>query len=138
LIVAAVKKWLESLPAAARPLKFLVVGGTNTVLMYLLYLGLLLAGMSYPLALSLDYVFGILLGYTFNRHFTFGDRSKVKHGFKKYCFTYVLVFAGNLLLLALIVESGRLDAAVGQIIAFGSITLLSYLLQNHWVFRDKR
>ena len=51
--------------------------------------------------------------------------------------TYVLVFAGNLVLLVLLVESGMLDPIFGQIVAFSTVTLLSYLLQNHWVFRDK-
>ena len=115
--------------------KFLIVGGTNTLLMYLLYLGLIYLGMHYGLALALDYVCGVLLGYILNRHWTFASHGKQINSFPRYVLTYVGVFAGNMALLVLFVESGLLGPELGQLIAFGLVTVMSFILQNAWVFK---
>lgn len=120
-----------------KPLKFLVAGGINTVVTYLIYVLLVRLGWHYTLALLTEYTIGIIAGYHMNRHWTFaghGHGSPVRSALK-YCVTYGIVFCLNLVLLGLIVELGVLGPIAGQIVVIGTITAISFLLQNFWVFR---
>jgi putative flippase GtrA len=123
-------------PLRIKVTRFLLVGGLNTLLMYLLYLGLIYIGFHYILALVAEYVCGIVLGFVMNRYWTFASHGRQENSFYRYALTYVGVFMGNLLLLALIVELGLLGPALGQLVAFGLVTVAAFLSQNYWVFRS--
>jgi putative flippase GtrA len=120
-----------------KSLKFLIVGGINTALGYALYVALIRAGLHYNLALILAYIVGILTGYLMNRHLTFASHVRTHHSFLKYWATYIGVYVLNLILLNLIVGLKLLDPMFGQLLALGAVTLMSFLLQNFWVFRHE-
>lgn len=115
--------------------KFTLAGILNTGLTYALYVILVKLGVHYPLALAMDYAFGTLMGYLLNRFWTFADQGNPSRSFIKYLATYVGVYLGNWALLAILVERGITGPILGQLIALGVVTLLSYLAQRHWVFR---
>lgn len=119
----------------SKVVKFLIVGGTNTALMYGLYLLLLWVGVAYVPAVIADYAIGIAVGYLLNRHWTFASQGRPTYGFLKYCTSYVGVFLLNLVLLVGFVELGDIDEGIAQIPAIGLATVASYLLQRRWVFR---
>lgn len=119
-----------------RLFKFAFVGGFNTVVTYVLYLVLLELGLHFNLALALEYVFGIVLGYVLNRVWTFSDRKTGTRAFHKYVVTYLAVFAINFALLNAIVRLG-MGPGPAQAIALMAATLASYVLQKNWVFRDE-
>ena len=116
--------------------KFLIVGVVNTALIYALYVALVYAGMHYNFALCLDYLGGILTGYLLNRRWTFRHHGRTCESFLKYCATYGVVFSLNMLLLNLLVRLGLLGPALGQLVALSVVTVISFLLQNFWVFRS--
>ena len=103
--------------------RFLVAGGFNTGLTYALYLLLLWFGVSYPVALSIDYAVGIPISYLLQRYWTFIPRGQLQLSFLKYVLTYIAVFAGNAALLVVIVESGILGPALGQFLALAVVTM---------------
>jgi putative flippase GtrA len=105
--------------------------------MYALYLFLLYVGMPYNWALVCDYVGGILLGFTLHKKITFGHRGKVVTTFSKYVASYVFVFLANLALLNLFVLSQWMGAEIGQLMAFGLVTVCIFLIQKNWVFKPK-
>ena len=116
-------------------LKFLVAGWINTVVTYGIYVVLVRLGWHYTLALITEYTIGIIAGYHMNRHWTFTRHGSPVRSILKYCVTYGIVFCLNLLLLGLIVELGVLGPIAGQLGVLATITMISFLLQNFWVFR---
>ncbi len=58
-------------------IKFVGVGGINTIVTYLLYL-LLLTVLSYSVAYTITYLFGIGLSYWLNLKFVFKEKSSTK------------------------------------------------------------
>ena len=120
-----------------KSLKFLIVGGINTAWSYALYVALIWAGFHYNSALILAYIAGILTGYLMNRHLTFASHGRPHHSFLKYWVTYIIVYIVNLILLNLIVGLKLLDPVLGQLLVVGVITVISFLLQNFWVFQHE-
>ena len=119
-----------------RLLLFTGVGTVNTGVCYGFFALLVYLDCHYNLALAADYVFGIGLGYVLHRLSTFSDRKHVKQAFGKYALVLVATFLVNLVLLDWIVYEQWLDPLPGQAVAMIGATLLSYLLQKHWVFRS--
>ena len=116
--------------------RFFIVGASNTLLVYLLYVALIKLGLDYKLALFFDYLVGILLGYSLNRYWTF---SGYKHrlSFIKYIVLYIVVFLLNFLILILSVDFLVLDPIYSQFFIIGIISLVSFAVQNTWVFGIK-
>lgn len=121
----------------AKSLKFLVVGSINTAATYTLYVALILVGLHHNLALTLEYAAGILVGYLMNRGWTFADHRSTRRRFLRYCATYGLVYGINLVLLNLMIGYGIAGPILGQLVALGAATVISFLLQNFWVFRQQ-
>lgn len=118
-----------------RGIKFLFVGGFNTAATYLLYVILVLVGVHHNLALTLEYLMGIVCGYVMNRRWTFAQHGTAPRSFPRYCATYVVVYLINLMLLNLLIGAGILGPMLGQFAALGVATGIAFLLQNFWVFR---
>jgi putative flippase GtrA len=120
-----------------RVLVFGVVGTLNTVICYALYAGLIeFLGWNYDAALVADYAFGAAIGYALHRLATFGDRKHVKRAFGKYALSLVVMFSTNLMLLDALVGLQWFEPLLAQAVAMAAVTLLSYLMQTHWVFRS--
>ena len=117
--------------------RFILVGSVNTIAMYILYVGIIFIGLSYNIALTIDYVIGIIVGYMMNRYWTFAVNTSVMKSFPKYCVTYVGIYFINLAILNVIVRNNLLNPLLGQLVALGGIVFCSFLLQNFWVFPKK-
>ena len=117
-----------------KSLKFLLAGGINTIVFYLVYVLLIRLGWHYTLALLTEYTGGIAAGYYINRYWTFVSHGRPVCGSLKYCVTYGVVFFLNLFFLGLIVELRMLGPILGQVVVIGIISVISFLLQNFWVF----
>ena len=71
-----------------------------------------------------------------HRAATFRDRQHVERPVGKYVTSLLFVFFLNLILLDATVERLGLDPLVAQALVTAVVTLASYLLQTHWVFRS--
>jgi len=116
-------------------LRFLLAGGFNTGLMYSFYVLLLWLGVSYPVALSIEYIVGIPFSYLLQRYWTFMPQGQLQLSFLKYVLTYIAVFAVNAVLLVAIVETGMLGPVLGQFLALAVVVVGSYGAQKLWVFK---
>jgi putative flippase GtrA len=116
---------------------FLIVGAINTTLTYILYVTLVYAGWHYNLALCLDYLVGILTGYQMNRYWTFRTHGPTRRSFSRYCAVYGMLYCLNMFLLNLLVGFRLLGPVFGQLVALSMTTVVSFLLQNFWVFRGE-
>lgn len=128
--------------------KFLIVGGSNTAITFAIYALMVATGVNYNLSLVLTYSLGIILGFVFNRMWTFAgseiatDKPQTnaplrsgKQQFLHYLLVCLLIFIINFLVLNMLVRLFELNPILSQAIAVALSTVCSYLLQKKWVFR---
>ena len=87
--------------------RFLLVGATNTLFSYVLYLLLLLVVPYWP-AYTLSYGAGIVLSYFLNVHFVFKKRVSLV-SFLKFPFVYLIQYSLGSVVLWLLVKHGGID-----------------------------
>lgn len=115
-------------------LRFLIAGGVNTVLTYLLYLALLNV-VTYPLAFTLSFLMGIAFAFVIYSLFVF----KTPFTWRKviqYPMLYAIQYGGGLVLLAVLVEYIGFDERIAPIINVVLLTPITFGL-NKW-FLTKR
>jgi putative flippase GtrA len=120
--------------------RFLVVGGTNTVVGYGLFLLFnLVAGevIGYIGSLYLSYVLAVVLAFVLHRRFTFrivGSDNLVVD-FARFASVYIVSLAINTVALPLLVELAGLTPSVAQAIVVVVTTLISYAGHKWFSFR---
>ena len=93
--------------------KFVIAGAVNTSLSYLLYL-LLLEVLSYTLAYSISYCFGIICSYLLNSLYVFNQPLKLSL-FLKYPIVYVVQYVLGIFILGLMVEIIGVGPELGMV-----------------------
>lgn len=114
-------------------IRFLLVGATNTLFSYLLYL-LLLIFLTYLPAYSIAYCAGTVISYFLNVHFVFKKRVSLI-SFLKFPVVYLIQYALGAIVLWLLVGKAGLSPAlamIGVIIATIPIAFLvaSFVLKQ--------
>ena len=120
--------------------RFLVVGGINTVVGYALFALLqITAGhvIGYLGSLYGSYVLAVTLAFVLHRRFTFrveGTGNRLVD-FLRFASVYVVSLAANTLALPLLVELAHLDPLVAQAISVVVTTIVSYFGHKYFSFR---
>lgn len=117
---------------ANRFLRFLLVGGVNTVFGYSVFTVCFLLSGRHDLAL----IFSVCIGVIFN-FFAIGGvvfRTLPKERFLLFCINYAAAFAVNYAMLGALVAAG-LWAPLAQAICLPVFVLVSYALNARFVFR---
>ena len=119
-------KYIERLD---RPFtRFLISGGINTALTYLIYLALV-PFMAYTLAYSVSYVAGIVIAYVINTRFVFQARMQARSALL-YPLVYVAQYAAGVVLLALLVEALGLDERIAPAAVIVLTIPLTFILSR--------
>ena len=106
-----------------RQIRFLCVGGFNTLMAYFMFVGLdFLLG--YLLALVLSYALSINLSIFTMRHFVFCSKEPLLKEYSKACLVYLSMIACNYAFLWLTIEQWQMPAWQAQAL----FTLLSTFL----------
>ena len=111
---------------SAQAIRFIVGGGANTLLSYVIY-WLLLLWMSYPIAYTISYAVGILTGFGINTRFVF----RVPWSWRKLAAFPLLQFVNYLLGLATVTLCVRyigIDARLAPIVATVIVLPVNFLL----------
>jgi len=120
--------------------RFLVVGGINTVVGYALFAVLqITAGhvIGYLGSLYGSYLLAVTLAFVLHRRFTFrveGTGNRLVD-FLRFASVYVVSLAANTLVLPLLVELAHLDPLVAQAISVVVTTVVSYFGHKYFSFR---
>lgn len=114
------------------PLRFLIVGGFNTFLCYLVYALLLLAGLAYPLANFGAMLFGIALGFVLQGRIVFGD-SDWRNIFR-FVASWVVIYLFQISIITLFVRAG-VGPFVAGLLVLPISAVTSYFVQKRLVFR---
>lgn len=113
-------------------LRYLIMGGTNTVVAYAIYL-LLLKWMRYEIAYSIGYAVGIAMAYALSAVFVFRQPMR-KRSAMRFPLVYLTQFLISLALLRLAVEVIHIP----QWLALGFAVVLTIpvtFLLSRWVLR---
>jgi putative flippase GtrA len=114
-------------------LRFLIMGGTNTIVAYAIYL-LLLQWMRYEIAYSIGYAVGIVLAYALSAAFVFRQPMRRRSAIR-FPLVYLAQFLISLGLLRLAVEVIHIP----QWLAFAFVVILTIpvtFLLSRWVLRS--
>lgn len=114
--------------------RFLIAGGTNTVLTYLVYLALLNI-VSYRAAFTISFVLGIVFAFVIYSLFVFRT-TLVWQKLLSYPILYAVQYFAGLALLSLLVEYVGVDNRIAPLINVVVLTPLTFIL-NKW-FISKR
>lgn len=112
--------------------RFLLVGATNTLFSYLLYL-LLLTFLNYLPAYSLAYCAGIIFSYFLNVHFVFKQHANLA-SFLKFPLVYLIQYALGAFTLWLLVGKIGMSAALAMLASI-IVTIPVTFLSSRFVLR---
>ncbi len=118
-------------------IKFLIVGGVSTALNYSSFFILLkMFELNYLLSSSIGYIFGLVLGYSLNKNWTF----ECKNESIKTKLRYVVVYGVNLLLSLLILKGLKtsigLNPIIGNFIVICYTTIGNFMGIKIFVFNE--
>ncbi|MBQ9235528.1 MAG: GtrA family protein [Alphaproteobacteria bacterium] len=115
-------------------IRFILVGGFNTVVSYFLFLGLnWLWG--YKTALWLTYAIAVNLSIFTMRYYVFSSRGNLLEQYIKALSTYVVTIIGNFAFLHWAVEAGLWPVWLAQALYTAISTLGLYLLHKYVNFK---
>lgn len=108
--------------------RFLLIGGTCTLITYLIYLALL-SIFNYQFAYTLAYIIGIVLSYLLNSLITFKQKASLKR-FLAYPLVYVLQYGLNMVLLSVLVTKLHQNKTVAPLIAIAISLPFTFILSR--------
>lgn len=122
-------------------LRYLIIGGWNTVFGYGIFAGLyfwLEGFIHYLVILSISYVLSITNAYIGYKLFVFKTRGNILREYFRFYLVYGVSFIFNLATLPLFVETLRFNMYVAQAIVTLITILGSYLLHKNFSFKGKQ
>jgi len=118
-----------------RFIRFGAVGALNTLWGYLIFAGLIFAGIGYVIASLLTIVVSILVSFFTQGRFVFGHLSG--GAFRRFVLVWLIIYLAYLGVLTIGHALG-LNSYIGGLLAIPVIGVLSYVLQRRFVFNHDR
>ncbi len=120
-----------------QPLRYLLIGGYNTVMSGALYAGLyLLLGekLHYLLILVLNYLISVTHSFLTMKYLVFRSRGHVWREYLRCQLSYLTLLGANIPLLSLLVDGLGMGAILAQFICTVVIAALGYVLHKRFSF----
>ena len=130
-----VKLWFNS----SEKIRFLIVGGFNFSVSYVIYsLIIFFAGESYyQYSLAFSWLVTSLISYTTQRIFVFNVRGNLVKQYFKCCITWFFSYMLNAFLLEILVRNINCNVYLSQIIANFSAAIFTYIMFKIFAFKSK-
>jgi len=124
------KKWSQEF------LRFNLVGLFNLVVASTVYVALIAIGFNYVIALSADYIVGMVISFVLNKNFTFriSQRTNVWMILRMIS-VYIAIFIINIMLLLVFIDTMKFNPYISQAIAIFVIVIISFSCQKFFVFK---
>ncbi len=116
-------------------IKYALIGILNTAVSYMTYSLFLILGTSYPAALILSYIVGIVHSYAWNRLWNFKSISSLIPETARFITAYVISFFLNLLMLRSFIEVHGMQPFIAQATAIIFTVPATFLMMRYWVFK---
>ena len=121
----------------ARPLKFLIVGGANTLLgLAIIYLAKWGAGLHDALANFLGYAFGLCLSFLLNKTWTFRYAGPTTAALVRFLLVAAVAYALNLATVMLAIDFFRINSYAAQALGIVPYTAFTYLASRYFAFHE--
>ncbi|SKC81848.1 Putative flippase GtrA (transmembrane translocase of bactoprenol-linked glucose) [Burkholderia sp. CF099] len=128
-------RYLAPIIALVRPhmqlIRFLVVGGINTLFGYSVFFVLTWMGLHYPLAIALATIAGVSFNFQSVGRLVFGGAPRSR--FWRFVGVYCLIYVVNLAAVRALLEVG-ISVYVANAIVLLPLSLLAFLLNRRLVF----
>lgn len=112
-------------------IRFLLVGGLNTLFGYSLFALLIWVGLAYPIAIGLATAGGIAINFQTTGRLVFGSAPLQRSG--RFVAVYAVVYVINVVAVSLLLQLG-LNVYVANALVILPLALLTYVLQRTFVF----
>lgn len=122
------------LPQGWRFLLFLIVGGINTLINYLVFLALVFAGTREGMAVAAAWIIGITFNFFSTGKVVF--QSSDARRLPRFVAVYLVQLVANLGLLHLATHVG-IDARIAQAAILGMLAIISFIAMRYFVFAEK-
>lgn len=127
LLISVITIWRKSFF-----LRFLLVGGINTLFSYAIYALGLFVGLNYQLANLLAMLLGILFSFKTQGKIVFNNVNQAL--FWRYLLFWILLYRLNILFIAMLMDDG-FNAYQAGALSLLPITLMSFFIQKILVFK---
>lgn len=120
-------------------LRFLMVGGFNAGVSYLIYACLLyfiLGENHYQTALALAWILSSIISFSTQKHFVFQAKGNAILQYVKCCMTWFFSYILNAFLLWLFIEKFKINAYIAQILATGCCAVFNYIMFKVFAFKN--
>ena len=117
-----------------QPLRFLLVGGFDTVVAFLSYTILIYAGMHYSLALVINYIFSVNLSRFNMRYFVYQSKGCILREYSKGWVAYLSTLCLNYIGLFILIDIFKIGEVKAQMIYTIFATLYIYFLHKYFTF----
>ena len=123
----------------SRFIKFSIIGIISTIINYLIfYVSYIFFNIYYVFASILGYIIGLLLGYFFNKRWTFTENVLIgKSYIIKYTFCQLLGLLSQQIVLIGLVEILLIDPIISNIVSLAFAAIVSFILIDYFVFEKK-
>lgn len=115
-------------------MRYIVVGATSNLLLYLAYIGLTAGGLGHKTAMTLLYITGGVLTFVVNRTWSFNHKGSGHAALARYLVAYVLGYLFNLTLLWIFVDRLHQPHQAVQAAAIVLVAVSLFLMNKFWVF----
>ena len=127
--------WFAKLPQKVR---FLLVGGFNTVAAYLIFLSLyFLTGNRYVVSVVLQYIISINISIVTMRYYVFRSHGNFTAEYLKAGMVYVYMLGFNLLWLYVFIDLLEINALISQAAYLTVSTAMTYIFHKYFSFKKK-
>ena len=133
LYLTVYQKWMQ-LPEKIR---FLMVGGYNTAVSYIIYVLLVFFGLGAQMALLLSFFISSINSYFSQKFFVFATKGNYLKEYSKCLSTWVGSYILNAILLFLLMKTG-LNAYIAEFIVLVILTVYRYVVLKYFAFKDKK
>lgn len=113
-------------------IRFLLVGGLNTVVGYALFAAFVRIGLSYPTAIGLATVLGVAFNFQSTGRLVFG-RAPLSQLFR-FVVVYTAIYLINVASVALLLRAG-LNIYVANGLVILPLALIAFVMQRRFVFK---
>ena len=119
----------------SQPIRFILVGGFNTVAAFLIFAGALILNIEYPIATIITYALGFNLSIFTMRYCVFQSHKNIIKEYSKALSVYLSCFLINYIFLYVFIDIMQIDPILTQ----GIFTVFSslYLYLSHKYFSFK-
>ena len=122
-----------------QPIRYLLVGGYNTVFAYSIFAVsyyFLQNYLSYNTILFITYILSVPCAFFLLRFFVFRSTGSIKKELPKTYITYIFIYFLNALLLYVLVSVVKLTPYIGQLFCTFIIPCITYVILKHFSFKQ--